>query len=72
MNYKVLPLFYAANENFKNTIRFSVEFTETIDFDSFSYAVMKVQERYPYFSVKVQQQNEEYILKKKFPPFCNI
>lgn len=30
---------------------------------------MKVQERYPYFSVKVQQQNEEYILKKNFLPF---
>ena len=31
MNYSVIPLIYGANEHFKNTIRFAVEFIEEID-----------------------------------------
>ena len=61
MQYKVIPLFYAANENFKNTIRFSVEFTEKIDCDSLAYAVEQIQKRY--------QQDEDYILETNSEPF---
>ena len=34
MKYQVIPLIYAANEHFKNTIRFSIEFFEDIEPDS--------------------------------------
>lgn len=34
MEYRVLPLFYAANERFRNTIRFTLELTEDIDIEA--------------------------------------
>ena len=69
MQYKVMPLLYSGNEKFKNTIRFSVEFIDAIDFDSLSYAVKQVQKRYPYFSVKIKEQNEEFVLESNPQPF---
>lgn len=69
MQYKVMPLLYSGNEKFKNTIRFSVEFIDVIDFDSLSYAVKQVKKRYPYFSVKIKEQNEEFVLVSNPKPF---
>ncbi len=52
--YCVIPLIYAANEQFKNTIRFALEFYEEIDPEALQYAVKQVKKRYPYFSVKIE------------------
>ena len=49
MQYQVMPLFYAASENFKNTIRFSIEFAEDVAPDALFHAVREVQARYPYY-----------------------
>lgn len=62
VRYPVLPLFYAANEHFKNTIRFAIEFIEDVDPDALYYAVEQAQMRYPYFSVKIEKDGESFIL----------
>ena len=69
MKYKVFPLMYAASERFKNTIRFALEFNERINSDSLFYAVQMVQKRYPYFSVRMEQEGEELILTENSLPF---
>ena len=69
MNYKPIPLFYAANEHFKNTLRFAVEFNDTIDPAALKYAVEQVRIRYPYFSVKVERDGEELVLAENNLPF---
>ena len=53
MHYQVIPLIYAANEHFRNTIRFAIEFFEDIHPDALRHAVEQVQKRYPYFSVNI-------------------
>jgi len=62
MNYKPLPLFYAANEEFKNTIRFSLEMSDDADLSSLQYAADQIQKRYPYFPVRVEAENESFVL----------
>lgn len=69
MKFKPIPLFYAANEHFKNTLRFAVEFNDTIDLAALKYAVEQVQIRYPYFSVKVERDGEELVLAENNLPF---
>lgn len=62
MMYKVIPLFYAANEQFKNTIRFAIEFNDDINPEALQYAVKQVQKRYPYFSVQIEKEGESFVL----------
>lgn len=69
MEYKVIPLFYSAGENFKNTTRFSIEFKDPIDKDVLRYAVDMTKKRYPYFSVRVEKKGEEYVLVDNTEPF---
>jgi hypothetical protein len=69
MMYCVIPLIYAANEQFKNTIRFAVEFYEDINPEALQYAVKQVQKRYPYFSVKIEKEGESFILAENDLPF---
>ena len=69
MTYKVSPIFYAANENFKSTVRFVLELKENIDLDSLRYATEQVQLRYPYFSVRINEGGEEYFLPHNDLPF---
>lgn len=69
MMYRVIPLIYAANEHFKNTIRFALEFYEEIDPEALHYAVKQVQKRYPYFSVKIEKEGESFILAENDLPF---
>lgn len=69
MKYKVIPLMYAASDNFKNTIRFALEFNDEINGESLFYAAQMVQKRYPYFSVKMEKEGEEFILKENDLPF---
>lgn len=69
MMYHVIPLIYAANEQFKNTIRFAVELYEDIDPEALRYAVKQVQKRYPYFSVKIEKEGESFILAENDLPF---
>lgn len=49
MKFQVIPLIYSANGQFKNTIRFAVEFHENILPEALVYAVGQVQKRYPYY-----------------------
>lgn len=67
--YRVIPLIYAASEQFKNTIRFAVEFHEAIDPDALHYAVKQVQRRYPYYSVKIEIEGESFVLAENDLPF---
>ena len=69
MNYPVIPLIYAANERFKNTIRFAVEFVDDVDPEALRYATAQVQRRYPYFSIKIEQEGEAFILAENDLPF---
>lgn len=69
MSYRVVPLIYAANENFKNTIRFAIEFIDDIEPDALDYAVDQIKKRYPYFSVRIEKQGESFILEENELPF---
>ncbi|MBO5551095.1 MAG: hypothetical protein J5966_03970 [Lachnospiraceae bacterium] len=69
MKFQVIPLIYAANEQFKNTIRFAVEFHENISPDALEYAVSQVQKRYPYYSVKIEREGEGFVLAENSAPF---
>ena len=69
MKFHVIPLIYAANERFKNTIRFAVEFYEDISPEALHYAVNQVQKRYPYFSVKIEKEGEAFVLAENSLPF---
>ena len=69
MKYQVIPLVYAANECFKNTIRFAVEFFDDIDLEALRFAVCQVQRRYPYFSVRIEKEGEEFVLAENDQPF---
>ena len=69
MTYQAIPLIYAANDHFRNTIRFAVEFHEEIVPEALEYAVRQVQKRYPYFSVKIEKKGEALILTENSLPF---
>ncbi len=69
MKYKALPLIYLVNEHFKNTLRFAIEMKDEIDLDALRYAVDQVQIRYPYFSVQVETEGEDYVLVDNARPF---
>ncbi len=69
MRYKVNPLMYAVNENFKNTIRFAIEFVDDIDEKLLKHAVSQVRIRYPYFSVCLKKDAEELVLEDNQLPF---
>ena len=69
MKYKTLPLMYMTNEHFKNTLRFAIEMKDPVDPDALRYAVDQVQVRYPYFSVQVITEEEEYVLTENPRPF---
>lgn len=69
MKYQAIPLIYAANERFKNTIRFAVEFNEDVDPVSLRCAAEQVQKRYPYFSVKIEREGEAFVLAENDLPF---
>jgi hypothetical protein len=69
MEYRVNPLIYAANDQFKNTIRFALELTEDIDMGALQYATEQVKKRYPYFSVKLRSKEEGYVLVENEKPF---
>ncbi len=69
MIYHVIPLFYAANEHFKNPLRFAVELNEDIDPEALHYAVKQVQKRYPYFSVQIEKEGESFVLAENNRPF---
>lgn len=69
MKYQTLPLIYLVNEHFKNTLRFAIEMKDGIDRDALRYAVDQVQRRYPYFSVWVEREGEEYVLAHNGLPF---
>lgn len=69
MKYRVIPLIYAANEQFRNTIRFAVNFHEDILPDALAYAAGQVQKRYPYYSVKIEKEGEEFVLAENSEPF---
>lgn len=69
MKYKALPLIYLVNDHFKNTLRFAIEMKDEIDLDALRYAVDQVQIRYPYFSVQVAADGEDYVLVDNARPF---
>ena len=69
MNYKPHPLIYAANEGFINTIRFAIEMNDAVDIDSLRYATEQVKCRYPYFSVRIDKENEDIVLAENTLPF---
>ncbi len=69
MKYQVIPLIYAAGEQFKNTIRFAVEFFEDVEPEALRCAADQVQKRYPYFSVKIEREKESFILAENDLPF---
>ncbi len=69
MKYQVIPLFYAADARFQNTIRFAVEFLDAVDPEALRYAAAQVQARYPYFSVKTEKEGESFVLAKNSLPF---
>ena len=69
MKFQVIPLIYSANGQFKNTIRFAVEFHENILPEALVYAVGQVQKRYPYYSVKIEKEAEGFVLAENNQPF---
>ena len=69
MHYQPIPLIYAANEGFKNTIRFAVEFHDTVDPEALRFAVARARKRYPYFAVNVQKKGEAFRLARNREPF---
>lgn len=70
MKYKTLPMIYLISENFKNTLRFAIEMKDPIDPEALRYAADQVQIRYPYFSVQVVREGEEYVLEENPRPFA--
>lgn len=70
MKFHVIPLIYAANEQFRNTIRFAVEFHDTISPEALDYAVRQVQKRYPYYSVKIEREGDDFVLAENDLPFA--
>lgn len=62
LEYKVIPLMYSANDKFHNTIRVGVVTKELINKEIFKKAVEIGMKRYPYFSVKLKEENEKYIM----------
>lgn len=69
MKYKALPLIYLVNEYFKNTLRFAIEMKDPIDPEALRYAADQVQIRYPYLSVQVETEGEEYVYAENPRPF---
>ena len=69
MFFQPVPLIYAANEHFKNTIRFAIEFHEEIVPEALEYAARQVQKRYPYFSVRIEKKGEAFVLAENSLPF---
>ena len=69
MKFQVIPLIYAANEQFKNTIRFAVEFQDNVLPEALADAVGQVQKRYPYYSVKIEKEGEGFVLAENNQPF---
>ena len=67
--FQAIPLMYAANGQFKNTIRFAAEFYDGVNPEALDYAVRQVQKRYPYYSVKVEKDGEKFILVENSLPF---
>lgn len=69
MSYKVSPLLYGASENLMNTIRFTVELKEKVEETALRNAVETGMKRYPYLAVRLQKEEEAYVLAENDLPF---
>ena len=69
MSFKVNNLIYAAGADMINTHRTAVTLKEPIDPQLLEKALGKAAVRFPYFSVKLKRQGEEFVLEKNALPF---
>ena len=71
MNFKVNNLIYAAGADMVNTHRTAVTLKEPVNPQSLEKALAKAAVRFPYFSVKLKLQGEEYVLEPNALPFVS-
>ncbi|MBR3017717.1 MAG: hypothetical protein IKH57_11700 [Clostridia bacterium] len=69
MNFKVNNLIYAAGADMINTHRTEVTLKEPVNPQIMEKALCKAAVRFPYFSVRLKRQGEEYILEPNALPF---
>lgn len=69
MSFKVNNLMYAAGADMINTHRTAVTLKEPVNPQMMEKALIKAAVRFPYFSVKLRRQGEEYVLKPNALPF---
>ncbi len=69
MNCKVNQLIYAAGADMVNTHRTAVTLKEPVNPQLLEKALGKAAFRFPYFSVKLKRQGEEYVLEPNALPF---
>ena len=62
MEYKVNNLFYSVGPDFLNTLRSRLEMTEPVNEEALRKALDLAISRYPYFSVKLERKDENYVL----------
>lgn len=61
MKYRVLPLLYSAGPHSVNTLRFGIDFKETIRREALEKAIADGMKRYPYFSVRMERDGEHIV-----------
>ena len=69
MSRRVNNLIYAAGPDLANTIRIRVTLTEPADGKVLERALAKAAVRFPYFSVKLKQRGQGYVLEHNEAPF---
>ena len=69
MSFKVNNLIYAAGADMVNTHRTAVTMKEPVNPQLLEKAIEKAAIRFPYFSVKLRRQGEEYMLEPNALPF---
>lgn len=57
-----LPKFYVTSKHLVNTFRVAIQIDQPVDGEILRRAVDTAMRRYPYFSVKMAVENEEYVL----------
>ncbi len=62
MKYRVNHLIYAAGKGILNTIRTGITFNEPVNINLLEKALEATITRFPYFSVRLVRENEEYFL----------
>lgn len=68
MEHRVSSYMYMLSENFNNIIRLQLVLKENIDFDILKRALDTTVKRYPYFCVKLEIQDESYVLTENKLP----